>query len=238
MDNLTLIDKTYLQALEELEYHLHLNKNKEGQSYEIPFRCFSSLPIKDSKDLYGIAEYLQENEIDLKITFDLVNDHPDQFVDELHQNSEDVTLAVLKTGDINETLNKIKNLIVNIKGDKEESKNPLKIFFYTDLGKLVFNDNDIIFLEGKQKDLANCLVNEGKHVRVGLGDIYDYMKITNEDFQTFKKGSQQFKAYSDVVRQSANEINRKAERYITLKGKLIDYKNNEYWLECQIDKDR
>ncbi|MDO8451301.1 MAG: hypothetical protein Q7S76_00345 [bacterium] len=104
------------------------------------------------------------------------------------------------------------------------------ISYNKNIGKFTFNDTDDVLLEGKQKDVADLLAENGMEVRVSWDDINDRFKDDLGDVpnDTIKRS----------VRTAVTEINRRAAPYLLPGKDLIAAKDNEYWLQYEVDKGR
>lgn len=105
-----------------------------------------------------------------------------------------------------------------------------RISYNTNLGKFTFNDAEDVFLEGNQKDVADCLTEHGKESKVSWDELFE--RIGDN------KGPSNTDAEKRVVRTAVGEINKNTGRYLPMGKKLIVSKNNEYWLQYEVDKGR
>ena len=117
-----------------------------------------------------------------------------------------------------------------------ETQKEIHIAYNISIGKFIFNNKNFILLEGKQKDVADCLVKQGENIKVSWDEIYDTFK----DLLTQKDDSDGLgiDICKRSVRTAVKEINRHTIKYLLPNRQLIDAKNNEYWLQYQVDKGR
>ena len=108
----------------------------------------------------------------------------------------------------------------------------LDIFYNENLGQFIFNDINVIDLEGKQKDTADCLVAHGKDKKVCWDEIHENFKdlTTDIDLPT----PPELDARKRSVRTAVTEINNRARLYLKTKD-LVNFKDNWYWLQYYVD---
>lgn len=115
-------------------------------------------------------------------------------------------------------------------------KPKLKIEYNVNLGQFMFDDSVPIKLEGKQKDAADCLVASGKDKKVSWDEIYDSFKDATTDLDL--PNPAELDAQRRSVRTAVKGINDHAKPYLQQKQDFIGAKDNEYWLQYEVDKGR
>ncbi len=135
------------------------------------------------------------------------------------------------------TKTELENKKLNNKGEKggNISEEKLHISYNTNLGQLILNEDGLVELEGKQKDVAECLVKHGKDVKVSWDEIYEQFKDSVEDEDIPNRVETDKRKRS--VRTAITEINNHTKEYLGNK-ELIGAKDNEYWLQHEVDKGR
>lgn len=240
MENLTLLEQEALEILKQLEYRcesieLHNPEYvKEKKILEITFGDLNLSVLKKGENIYDIAKYLQKNGLDFSITFDLINKFPDMYIDDKHPTDDFIQLGIIKGENIQVIKTRIRGLIDNL-SHKKPIKPELKIKHNINLGQLIFND-DVVPFEGKQKDTLSCLVSKGKDVLVSWDEIYELFNdlVTDRDIPN----SVEIDSHKRSVRTAITEINSKTNKYFQPNNELIGAKNNEYWLQYEVDKGR
>lgn len=126
----------------------------------------------------------------------------------------------------------------NNSSSKNENKKVFHISYNINIGRFIFNDNDsdVVDLEGKQKDTADCLVGAGKEVKISWDEIHDSFKDLVADQDT--PNATELDARKRSVRTAVTEINKHTEKYLKENKNLIDAKDNQYWLQYEVDKGR
>ena len=111
----------------------------------------------------------------------------------------------------------------------------LKIQYKVNLGQLIFNNDNVVQLKGKQRDTAECLVESGQDIPVSWDEIFEKFNdsISDQDIPNKFEGDVQKRS----VRTAVTEINNHAKLYLKDKD-LIGSKDNEYWLQYEVDKGR
>lgn len=122
-----------------------------------------------------------------------------------------------------------------MKIDPAGKRSPLasqNVFYNQNLGKFTFNEDETnaVTLEGNQKDVADCLVDNGKDAKVSWDQLFDSIgdNIGPKDTDAAKR----------TVRTAVTEINKHVAKYLSPGKDFIDCKNNEYWLQYEVDKGR
>ncbi len=113
-------------------------------------------------------------------------------------------------------------------------KTEVHISYNINIGKFIFNNKGSVELEGKQKDTAECLVNAGKDVKISWDEIHDKFKDLVDDQDI--PNTVELDTRKRSVRTAVKEINTHTKEYLEPNKDLIDAKNNEYWLQYEVDK--
>lgn len=246
MENLTLLEKEALEILKQLErccerVELHNPKYaEEEKNLDIMFNDLDFSVLKRSENIHDVEKYLQKYGVDFHITFDFEDDIPLTHIDREHPTEDFVELGVVKGKNILATQSRIKELIKELtsKGSIKRveilTKPELKIQYKTKLGQFIFNDT-VVELTGKQKDVADFLVGHEKETPVSWDEIYDQFKdsVTDQDIPNDAELDKRKRS----VRTAVTEINNHAKIYLENK-ELISAKNNEYWIQYEVDKGR
>lgn len=112
-------------------------------------------------------------------------------------------------------------------------KPKLKIEYTLNLGQLVFNGKSTVEISGIQKDVMDCLIEAEGNGKVSWDAIYEeiqgttYIELNKHETILAKKS----------INGAVSEINKKTERYLEEGKLLIEFKDNEYWLQYEIDID-
>jgi len=230
-----------LELLKFIEYHYshltndYLSKVKKDGFLEITFGDIKNLDFSvfgDIKNLYIISEVLCKEGLNISIEFDLVNYIPEAFIDKNHPSVDDVVLMSIQGNSIDEILLNVGSILNKIKNQKPR----LNISYNINIGQFMFNNEETVELEGKQKDAFDCIFDKGLYDKVSWDEI-------NEKWADTAVGSEEYNNLEiDVskrsVRGAIKEINKKVEKYILPEKELIGSKDNEYWLQYQVDKGR
>ena len=242
MKSLSVLEKESLEILKQLEHlceTVELIKPEEvskEKSLSVKYNNIDFSILKRRKNIHAIEKYLRKNDVPFYLSDDF------EFDDHLVlESSNDPAATYMEIGEVlGENVLEIKakiNSLIRKLDSEEEQKIVQNITYSLNIWKFIFNNEGVVLLEGKQRDVASCLVsNDAWESRVRIGDIYDYIKPLPESYNELRKNKKEWKTFCDVIREAANEINKKTKQYIS-EEKLIDYKNNEYWLERKIGKD-
>ncbi|CAN5695392.1 hypothetical protein BH11PAT2_BH11PAT2_04910 [soil metagenome] len=119
--------------------------------------------------------------------------------------------------------------------DSVENNIEIHITYNFDLGKFNFNDTDSVVVEGKQKDVADYLVEQGMNAKASWDAIHERFK---DSLNPSRPTKEQILIRKKSVRTAVSQINKKTEKSLEKDKELISGKNNEYWLQYEVDKDR
>ncbi len=230
--HLSIIEEITLSTLRGLEYlvHIKIPVGEKKNKISISAGDLRHFNLKEVTDLYTVALYLKDKGLDFNVTFDLKNDVPR----ELHfQGSDDwEEVAFLEGGSIEILDTQIKELISELI-NKEDIKNIINITYNINIGKFTFNAKNSVVLEGKQKDISDCLVDAGINKKISWDIINDKMADLSEDLLS----NSDLLKIKRSINGSVVEINKKTEKYLEHEKMLIDYKDNEYWLQYEVKID-
>lgn len=240
MENQTLLERKVLNVLKQLEYlcdsasFLYEDLIKKQKYLQVTFNDINFSEITVPDDLYVIEKYLQSNGLDFHMTTDPANP---PILDEDHPSLEEFEFAVIDGNTIQEIKTKIKDIILNIENPIPQVAK-VKISYNEKLGQITFN-GVVVELEGKQKDTFDQLVHGGKDEIISWDQIYDEFKDSVTDGDIPNKDEEDRRKRS--VRGAVSEINKQAEKHLKSNGvsqDLIGVKNNQYWLQHEVDKGR
>jgi hypothetical protein len=117
----------------------------------------------------------------------------------------------------------------------ETSQKPkLKIEYNEKIGQLVFNGKYTIEIEGVQKHVLDCLMKAEEDDKVSWDEIQETIEGAT---YTGDLNSYETNLAKKSINGAVSEINKKAERYLEEGKVFIGLKNNEYWLQYEIDID-
>jgi hypothetical protein len=134
---------------------------------------------------------------------------------------------------------RLKTYLTDFLAEKQTSveisqKLKLKIKYNLNLGQLVFNGKNMIEIEGIQKCVVDCLVEAEKGKVVSWDEINEKKEgvnysgeLTTHEMNLLKKS----------INGAVSEINKKTDKYLEEGKSLIGLKDNEYWLQYEIDID-
>lgn len=234
MANLNLLEQEVLPLLRRLEYRCESVGLQNPE--EIEKKGFIEIMVSDvdfklisRRDmLKSVEAYLQKNGLDFSITANLDDDTPEEY----DLDYDYVPIGIIKGENIEAIKTKIENIISELEDKKTE---PKKVKYNTDLGQFVFNDGKIIQLEGKQKDVAECLALAGKNKKVSWDVIHGKIEGLPEASDALSKKERISTKKS--IRGAVSEINGKIEKHFGSKISFINFKKNEYWLTYDVEKD-
>ncbi len=240
MEHLNLLEQEVLEVLKQLEYccnkiELHQEKKTTESDIEIIVMAsdLSLTPVfKKWENLDTIAAYLQKKDLDISIIFQSENNSQLSQIEEVIDvfSPEHTKLAVIRGGSLEAIKTKITDLILSF-ATTQPSK--IRITYNMNLGQLVINDAPFSFA-GKQKDVIDCLVKNGK-------DIMTSWDVLHEEMNEPNVGEIMDKREEILAKKSVNgavsEINTKTEASLTNAKLFIGLKGHEYWIQYKVDID-
>lgn len=156
MEDINLPKKEILEILKQLKYccdefELYV---EDGGEVKIMIGDIDPRSLKRTENLYNIAGYLRKNGLDFFITFDLINDISDMYIDEQHPSEDFIQLGIIKGENIQSINTKIEELIHKLSSEeatsnREEKKGQQKM--YSD------NREEIILRTLGIKIKGNCI---------------------------------------------------------------------------------
>ena len=135
---------------------------------------------------------------------------------------------------IREETNKKLGILRSVKKYESGINIPIEISYNISIGQFIFNKKYKVVVEGKQKDTADILVDVGKDKKVSWDEIYEKFKDLTDGHDL--PNTTELDIHKRSVRTAVTEINNHTKKYLDEDKKLIDAKNNEYWLQYNVDK--
>jgi len=224
-NNLPILQQYTLIILEQIEYALDTKDCFQDNKFSITFEDIDFAEIKKPENIYSVADFLKTKDINFVITFDFVNDHPDRY-------ESDKELGYIEDKDLASIKLKIKALINEFRSKNIE----INIVYHMSIGQFVFNEKDIIVVEGKQKDVSDYLTKAGKNIKTSWDEMYEKMQDIVES-KSKNLNKEEIKLAKKSINGAVKEINKKTEKYLEEDKQLIDFKNNEYWLQYKVKID-
>lgn len=237
MENLTLLEQEALEILKQLEYRcesieLHNPEYvKEKKFLEITFGDLNFSVLKKGENIYDVEKYLQKNGLDFSITFDLINEFPDMYIDDKHPIGDFIQLGIIKGENIQSIKTKIKELI-NKLNNKKPAQSYITILYNKNIGQFLFNEKDTLIITGKQKDVVDCLTEADENIKVSWDEIHDKMIGRNDE----QLNDHEMVLVKKSINGAVSEINKKTEKYLEPEKLLIGYKESEYWFQYKVNK--
>ena len=238
MENLSLFEEDVLKILKRLEYccekaelqnTVKITKNK---CIEVAFSDIDFSVLKRTEDIYAVEKYLQRSGVAFKITGSkIIDKFPGSPINKYLPFNTDARLGIIECGNVDEVSAKIKKLIKKF----QLTKPKLKIQYNASLGQFTFNDSGVVTLEGKQKDAADCLVGKDD-AKVSWDEIFETFNDSVTD-QDQVRGAE-LDSRKRAVRTAITGINSHTSPYTQSNKQLIGAKDNEYWLQYEVDKGR
>lgn len=263
MEKLTLLEQESLKILKQLQYYcdsaelrdievkketheespdlyngdirlLNLSRLKERNFLSISDTVVDFSILNKPINLTDVEKYLQKNGVDFHLAVDFINDDPtiSRTSDSLYDDY--VEIAIINGGSTREINTKITELINKLESVEARPKN-ICITYNMNIGCFTINKKDKVVVEGKQKDVSDYLVNVGKNIKASWDEIYETFKDYVDEDSVNKAMTE---AHKRSIRTAVNEINKHTEKYLEPDKDLIDYKDNEYWLQYEVDKGR
>ena len=241
MTNLSLIEQQVLAILFQLEYYCDTTTSlpdpKNKNTFVVTFGDIDFSSLRKITDLYSVATYLTDKGLDFSITHDLVNDIPitGAYLDSDHPSEDSVQLGTIKGKSIKAIEEKIKQFISELNIKKSESiKKEISITYNINMGQFIFNGKNTVEVEGKQKDASDCLVKAGENKKVSWEEMHERM----DDISGIIYGELLNLVQQTKVKRGVNgvvsEINFKTKEYLEPEKPLINFKENEYWLQYKV----
>jgi len=232
LEHLSQIEKESLAILEQIEYcfdtripTFYTDDKDSVKHYEITLGDLDLRVLAETENLYNVAKYFTQNGLPFEITFDLVNNLPQEYLDDQTLTIEMVQIGFIDGEDeetIKDQIRVLKNKILNKKDTA------VHISYNINIGKLTLDKVNIIF-EGKQKDIAGYLIEQGLDIRTSWEELFEQL---NDQANNAKPTDTKKRSISTAV----NHINKRTEKYLLENIPFIDRKDNEYWLQYKVAK--
>ena len=116
MEQLTILEKESLEILKELERCCEAMEENPSQvekekCVKVMFTELNLVDLKNFQRTQDVVYYLQRNGVNFVITFDLINDTPDMYIDDEHPSGEYIELGRIKGENLEEITFAVQSLI-------------------------------------------------------------------------------------------------------------------------------
>jgi len=235
MENLTILEKEALEMLKQLERCCEVSESdpdrvKKEKCVYVMYTDLKLAGLDSPERTQEVVSYLQRNGVNFEITFDSINDIPEMYIDDEHPSYAYIEFGRIEGENLGEITLTIKKLIQKL--TQNEMKRMIIIKYKINLGQLSLNEDTIEF-EGIQKDILDILIKTGKEVKVSWDKINE--EIEKIEIEILDK--QQRAEAKKKINGAVSQINKKIVRYFGKDQNLIEFKDNEYWLYCDVEID-
>lgn len=236
MKNLTLLEQEALGILKQLErccevIELHNPEYvSEKKFLEVNFGDLDFSVLKKGENIHDIEKYLQKNGVNFSITFDLINEFPDMYIDREHPDESFIELGVIRGENIQDIKEKIKGLIYKINYTTRNAKE--------EESKKYYDANEDIFLKTlKLKIKGNYILRGEKMEEINPTDkaliYFLYFKSIKNADECFSikdlSVAEEIKQSERYIKNRITVINQSIKRmlYPNLKLKIGRFIKNE-----------
>lgn len=246
MGNLTLLEQATLEILKQLEYRcdiatpIHLrNRVLKNNTLNINVDDIDLSSLKMSEDIIAVENYLWTKGLEFHMPLteiDYINLESQLDLEAGRTTIREIPPATIKGESIEAIKTKIRELIDELDSkNTAQKKKKINIAYHDLIGQFVFNGENTVEVNGKQKDISDYLVMAGKNKKISWDEIYEKMLDTTKAIDGLNR------LEINLAKKSINgvvtEINKKTERYLEQGISLINLKENEYWLQYEVGKD-
>jgi hypothetical protein len=155
MANLSLKDQIVLDVLKQLEYRCDsfLLQKREKMDKNNPLKITAgdielTTAFDKIEKIYDVEKYLQNEGLDILITFDFQNDILLAFIDDYHPSEDSVKIGEIRGKNIESILEKIKDMIYRIEAMQKRETQEIRVLTCNGL-KFDLNSGDVSY--GKTK---------------------------------------------------------------------------------------
>lgn len=236
MNHLSLIEEQSLQILKQIEYYFDTkisktikNNSKKNKCYELTFGDLDLKVLKEPTDLYLVANFLQERDLNFEVAFDLVNDNPAQQVSDKYPSEDLIVAGIIKDKNYKIIKKKIFDIKNEIIGAEKDFKNPnFRIILDTKNNNIVIGSDEVPFgVETLEWTILTHLVRK-QPSEVSYDEIIEnHEQDSNYDFQ-----KRDIKRVGD----SRARINSKVQKNTVFKRELIKRRKNNYRFSKKVTK--
>lgn len=125
MKNLTILEKESLEILRQLERCCQVSNPEYVKKEKCVYVMYTDLKLEGLENpqrTQEVVSYLQQNGVDFVITFDLINDIPEMYIDNEHPSYEYIVLGRINGENIEKIKLSVQSLIQKLSTDKKKKQ--------------------------------------------------------------------------------------------------------------------